>query len=86
MPKMTGPDTSKAIRKLLRQGQRGPLVHRQERPIICGMTALSHQEVFSVASQTGMDQVFIKPVYEEDFRRTLSQVGIRAVRVALTEM
>ena len=50
MPKMTGPDTSKAIRKLLRQGKRGPLVHRQERPIICGMTALSHQEVFSVAT------------------------------------
>ena len=33
-----------------------------------------------------MDQVFIKPVYEEDFRRTLTQVGIRAVRVALSEM
>lgn len=40
------------------------------------MTALSHQEVFSIASECGMDEVMLKPIYEEDLARALRKVGI----------
>lgn len=85
MPGKSGLETTRVIRKLLKQVPRGSFITHKERPLICGMTALSHQEVFQEANLAGMDQVFIKPVYEEDFRRTLAQVGINAIKSALDD-
>ena len=76
MPGLSGPDTTVQIRRLLGQEVvRLPFLHK-ERPLICGMTALSHQEVFSLATEKGMDELMLKPLYESSFKRVLSKVGI----------
>lgn len=76
MKGLRGPETCKRMRKLLGQFPRRPYILSAEKPLICGMTALSHQEVFSLANKSGMDQILLKPIYEVDFKRALSMAGI----------
>lgn len=73
---MSGPQTSKAIRSLLGQVPRRSFAKHKEPPLVCGMTALSHQSLRSLATEAGMDILLLKPINLDDYARSLNLAGV----------
>ena len=69
MPICSGPKSTKAIRKYLRE--KAPDLAQ---PYICCLTSFKNQHYNKAAARAGMDDYLIKPIFKTGIQQLLAQV------------
>lgn len=80
MPYMDGLETCTKLRRMLGQSRDKTKRRRDKknrRPFVCGVTAITKDNVQDMTRRAGMDDFYIRPLYKDYIEDTLRAAGFR---------